>query len=366
VTDTKTKQGAPDLRVEAWDHEDPGHTLYGSAVADSSGRFDLSATVNVPQVVTKGVLALLKVFQQQQALPATGDTTIKDLFSQTAALSLSVTAQPQAAPVTDKVGVSQLLAAVDFVRLSDFKGVFQEGRDRVSAATSVLGDSLKSAIGSVQIKPIKPSAVRTSDVIHQDPATATQRLQSQGIQVTDTKPYTGDVAGLTTLTSLPLAPKAGQKVELYQQNGVVRAYKIVTDTPPKVDPATFGQLQTNVGNLQAQLNARSAQIDQLSAQLTAKSNQVDQLQTQLNTRSAQVDQMQTQLTTRSAQVDQMQTQLTTKAAQVDQLQAQIATRATQVDQLTTQFTALQQAQTQLATAVKPADIAAIKAKLQIP
>jgi hypothetical protein len=295
VTDINTRKGAPDLRVEVWDHDDPGHTLYGATVTDASGRFEATATVDLPQVVTGAVPAILKVFQQTQPLPATGDTRISNLFTQTAPLNLSVNAQAQPPAVTDKIGLSQVLGAVDFVRLSDFKGVFKEGRDRFSSTTSVLRDSLKSVIGSVQVKPIKPPSVRASDVVRQDSTTATTRLQTQGVTVTAVKPYTADASGLSLLTSLPATFKQGDKVELYQENGVVRGYKILRDTPTRVDPATVNQLQTNVDNLQSKLDAKSAQVDQLQTQLTAKSNQIDQLQSQLTTRAAQVDQLSTQI-----------------------------------------------------------------------
>jgi hypothetical protein len=302
VTDSTTKKGVPDLRVEVWDRDDQQHTLLGAAVTAARGRFSIAVSAEVPPVVTGGVPAFLKVFQQTAPLSASGDTAIQDLFTQTAPLNLSVDARLTERAPTDKIALSQVLDAIDFIRLTDFKGLFQEGKDRVSATTSVVGDSLKSAASKVKIGPIRLPKVRTSDVIRQDTATATQRLSAQGVTVTAVKDYKGDLSSLNLVTSVPVNVKSGDKIELYQQNGVVRGYRIVKDTPPPINAVTVGRIQNDITSLQSKLDAKSAEVDQLQVELTRKSEQVDQLNSQMTA----LRQAHDQLAARSADIAALQ------------------------------------------------------------
>jgi hypothetical protein len=302
VTDSATQKGVPDLRVEVWDRDDQQHTLLGASVTAARGRFNIAVSAEVPPVVTGGVPAFLKVFQQTAPLSASGDTAIQDLFTQTAPLNLSVDARLTEPPPTDKIALSQVLDAIDFIRLTDFKALFQEGKDRVSATTSVVGDSLKSAASKVKIGPIRLPKVRTSDVIRQDTATATQRLRAQGVTVTAVKDYKGDLSSLNLVTSVPVNVKSGDKIELYQQNGVVRGYRIVKDTPPPINAVTVGRIQTDITSLQSKLEAKSAEVDQLQVELTRKSEQVDQLNSQITA----LRQAHDQLAARSADIAALQ------------------------------------------------------------
>jgi hypothetical protein len=270
VTDATTKKGVPDLRVETWSADAAQHAVFGSSLTDERGQFLIAANIDLPGGVVGAIPAVLKVFQNAQPVPATGQAAIPNLLAVERPVVLQVQLPAHEEALTDRVTVPQMLSAIDFVRLSDFKGVFQEGKDRVSAAAGLMVDTIRNALSQIELEPLRPSAVRNKDVVHQDPATAGQRLQAQGVAVNAVKPYRGDFESLGTVTSLPANLKPGDKVDLYEENGVVKAYGIVREPKPQVDPATVVRLDGDVKTLRADATVQSAQVAQLKAQLTQR------------------------------------------------------------------------------------------------
>src|SRR5260370_23834189 len=162
VVDAQTKKPVPNVRVEAWNNDTPQHVVMDTATADALGHFQLVMQADVGAVGTGTSLAVvnvvpvvLKVFQANQMLKATGDTSIPNLlpFDGAAGLQVSPLAAPAAQPAPkDRVTAPQALNAFNFVTRSDFVGVFNEGRDRATAAGTMLLDSLKSAVRAVVVK----------------------------------------------------------------------------------------------------------------------------------------------------------------------------------------------------------------------
>jgi hypothetical protein len=281
VVDATAKNGIPDLRVEAWNRDDPQHIVFGVSMTDARGEFQIAASVDLPGGVVGAIPAVLKVFQGSQLLAATGQTTIPNLLTFDTRAVLQVQPPGQEAAPADKVTVPQVLSAIDFVRLSDFKGLYQEGKDRAFAAGGLMLDTLKNAMSQVELSPIGPSPVRNKDVVHQDPVTARQRLEAQGIVVNQIKPYRKDLESLGTTTSLPRNLKRGDKVDLYEENGVIRAYAVVQPPKQVADPAVVNRLDGDVKTLRTDVDARTAQIDALKAQLTQRDATIASLNSDL-------------------------------------------------------------------------------------
>jgi len=350
VADAQAKKPVANVRVEAWNNDTPQHVVMDAATADALGRFQLVMEAEVGMVggtgtavtVVNVVPVVLKVFQANQPLKATGDTSIPNLLTFNRAAVLQVT-QPTALQSTkkDRVTAPQALNALNFVTRSDFVGVFKEGRDRATAVGTMLLDSLKSAVGSVVVKPLQVSTVRNRDVINQDPKTASQRLEQQNIAVGQVVTYQpGLGTAFTAATSLPKTLKPGDKVNLLVQNGVVRGYEIVT--PAATTGTGAAPLATEVNTLQANIQV-----------LQTKTDDLEQFKTTQQVTTA----------TTSSDVAVLQQ----KAALVDQLQAQlnrVQQDSTQKDQtissLLKQVTDVQAAHNALAAQLTPARIAALE------
>lgn len=266
VVDARTNKAGADLRVEAWDRDVAEHILFGSGVTDARGNFVVNAAVDLQAGVLKPVPVFLKVFDKSKQLDATGDTSIPDLIKFDTKVSLSVTRAAQEKEETDKISLDQLLSGIDFIRLSDFRGVFQEGRDRTGATAKVVFDAARSGVGKIELKPLRPSEVRNRDIVNQDTATATQRLGQRSVRVTAVKPYKRGTESLNTITSMARNVKPGDNVELFEEDGVVRSYRVVKQ--PGTDNVDVKRLDDQVKLLQGQVAERDKRIESLQTELT--------------------------------------------------------------------------------------------------
>jgi hypothetical protein len=300
VTDTQTKKGISGLRVEVWNSPAAQHTVLGSAVTDAQGQFDVPAVADVPGTPAPGVAgvpvgstgvvpATVRVFQGQQSLAISGQPDIPDLFKFKGPMPLQVHPSQPETVLKDRVTVAQVFQGIDFVHQSDFKGVFQEGRSRASAVGSLLTASLAAAAKKIVLNPLKPSTVRNSDVVNQDSLTAQRRLDQQQIK-SNVQPYQPGLGTLGDVTSVGATLKPGDTVQLFEQDGIVKSYRIQKATTA---PDTT-KLTSDVTALQGEvvtLEARTQEIDTLKA---SQQQQTDTI-TALQQKAALVDTLQAQL-----------------------------------------------------------------------
>jgi len=325
VTDAKSRKAVANIRVETWDRDSGQPVIFGKAVTDASGHYQITidesvfgsaAPIRIPDI-------FLKAFSGSTALTATGSTVLKGglaLSTETTANLQVDMSQFQPAP-QDRLTSAHVLSGIDFVHFSDFKGVVQEGSDRTGAASSTLLESARQMLSGVKLTPLKPPAVRSRDVINQDPVTAQTRLQAQGVTVNQVRQYQPGSDVISSTTTLAAAVKPGDKVDLLEENGMIRGYVIVKPLAPTVNPDDVKQLQSDVQNLQTQV----AQVQTTTANTAQMSSDI----ATLKTKAALVDQLQAQLTTlqqQSAQKDTviagLQTRLTAVETNVQKLQPQ--------------------------------------------
>ena len=325
VSDTQTKKGIAGLRVEVWNSAAAAHLILGSGLTDAQGQFDVAAVADVPQgpVTAVGVPAggstgvvpaTLRVFQGQLSLSISGQPDIPDLFKYKGPTALQVHPdQPQAA-LTDRLTVAQVFQGIDFLHQSDFRGVFQEGRARVSSVGSLLKASLATAAKNAVLKPLKPAPVRNTDVVNQDSQTAQRRLNQQQINST-VQPYQPGLGTLGDVTSLSRTLKPGDNVVLFQQNGIVKSYQIQKAAAPAAADTT--KLSADLTSLQGEVLTLEGRTKDIDALQVAQKQQTDTL-TALQQKAALVDTLQ-------AQLAQVQSDSAAKDTTIAKLQNDVAT-----------------------------------------
>jgi hypothetical protein len=297
VSDTQTKKGISGLRVEVWNSAAAAHLILGSGLTDSQGQFDVAAVAEVTQTTIPGVAggstgvvpATLRVFQGQQSLAISGQPDIPDLFKYKGPTALQVHPDQPQASLTDRVTVPQVLQGLDFLHQSDFRGVFQEGRARASSVGSLLTASLSSAAKKLVQTPIKPSTVRNNDVVNQDSLTAQRRLDQQQIKST-VLPYQPGLGTLGDVTSLGATLKPGDTVQLFEQNGIVKSYRIQKATTA----ADTTQLSADVSTLRGEVGTLETRTKEIDTLKTSQQQQTDSI-TALQQKAALVDTLQAQL-----------------------------------------------------------------------
>ncbi|RFM26946.1 hypothetical protein [Deminuibacter soli] len=350
--------GVADLKVEAWSATaaaTAANVALGSATTDANGYFNVP--VDTAARANNTVL-YFKVYQNNLQIYDTKDEVEWDPTAPEQVIITLYQAAPAGTDGKDRISTSQILSSATFLHLSDFSGAIRDVKDKIGSAKSVLGDAITKGLSNIHLNPIKASASKSSDVVNQDVATATQNLQSKQIAVSEIKEYKPGFNKETfaSIASMPAKLEAGQKVTLFQENGQVKYYAITKDQPAPaaaVDPAAAA----NAAAQEASIRDMQTRLDQAEKNAAAKDQQIATMQTQIvslqndNTAFQKVVSSGNDMQTRLAQAEK-------DAAAKDQ---QIAAMQTQIASLQNDTTAFQKVvsadndmQTRLAQAEKDA------------
>lgn len=304
IIDATTHKGVPDLVVEAWDRDAAEHVRFASAVTDRRGRFQLAideAVLGTPMPVVLPDVHL-KVFRDRQPVPVTGDVLLHGVTSLDSRVMLQAQLGTQSPEKRDRITSARVFSVVEFLQLSDFKGVWREGVDKAGGFGGIVLDAVREKISKMELKPLKPSEHRTKDVLRQDVPTSRRRLENRGVTVKEVKPYRAALSSETTglIKGYPAKLRAGDTVNLYEEDGVVRAYSIVKS--PKATDINAG----DVTRIDHEVRTLRSEVTTLA---TVRNDLADVRASSLNTTS-RLDQEVAGVKTRLATVDTLTRELT--------------------------------------------------------
>ncbi|MCP4256659.1 MAG: hypothetical protein GY774_03920 [Planctomycetes bacterium] len=250
VVNGKTKDGVGNLRVEAWDLDKKYHKRLGVATTNSQGRFLISidkSYIREFALETAPVL-FFKVYRGNKLIKNTKDSVLWNAEAKTE-LYIEVDALPVAPVGKDRVSAIQVMKGMGFVKKSDLRGLLNETGDKGNSLVGYMTDMVKNAAVNMEIKPVKPSALRTRDVVNQDVATATGRLQAQKVAVNEVRAYQPglNARSIADLKDFPLRLAPGSKVNLYEKDGKVMYYSAVKE--PKITRPSEA-LKTEISELE--------------------------------------------------------------------------------------------------------------------
>jgi hypothetical protein len=266
VVERTRRSGVPGVTVEAWDRDTRFHDMLGSEVTDAEGAFSIAfdddyfgdfAPDRSPDV-------FFKVLRDGRVVLTTFDKPMMNLADGDTQVTLEIAEAQPPEPGKDRIKTRQMLKATRFFTQSDFKGVMKEQREKGSMLGSFLGALGGKALANFDFAPLRPTGPQTSQVIGQDAASASANLEAQQVKVTGVKTFDPktDADSARALADFPLRVKAGDRVELYEENGIVRYYAIVKPVAATdVDAATVARLDREVQDLKGE------EITQLKAQL---------------------------------------------------------------------------------------------------
>ncbi|MDB5128647.1 hypothetical protein [Mucilaginibacter sp.] len=288
VLDAQTNTGVTGVTVEVWDKSLRFQSAMTTLKTDDHGRF--STMLDLGQLGLETPPALMfKVLKEGKPYTSTDNSVTWNTQSEddvTIYLRQEVRAER---PVgKDRVNATQVLRAATFVQQSDFKGAYNQTKEKASMPFGFFTDMLSNTFKTADIPPIRVKPTTdTAAVYGQDVAAATTNLQAQQVEVKEVLPYnpTLNSDSFKILTSAPIKVAAGQKVNLYQENGKVKYYTIVKDTAPQTPstqvpsaevPATdvvtreqFTKLNDELAVTKQEAVAKDAMINQLKVQMEA-------------------------------------------------------------------------------------------------
>lgn len=272
VVDRASQRGVRGVRVEAWDRDTRYHDLLGQVITDDDGRFTIGydsvyfgdfAPDRSPDVYFKVFLdgkLVLNTFEQPRMNAARGLMEVK--------LELEM---PQLQPQgRDIISAEQTMNAVQWWRASDFRGVAREGGDKFKTVGGLLSRLAGKSLEKFDWKPVVPKGAREKEIVNQDVNNAQRALALQQVEVTEVKPVPGGTRdNLKLLKDYPVSLKAGDRVTLYQENGVVKYYTRVAATDAnQVDGQTVARIDGDLQSLKAQVRnveALRTEVDNLKS-----------------------------------------------------------------------------------------------------
>ncbi|MDB5148552.1 MAG: hypothetical protein JWQ57_2572 [Mucilaginibacter sp.] len=382
VLDAQTNTGVAGFNVEVWDQSLRFQSAMAVLTTDQHGRFNVVLDLAKLGLQTPPVL-VFKVLKDNILYASTDNSVIWNTQTEDDVTIFIRTARPERPVGKDRVNSTQVLKSAAFVHQSDFKGVFQQAKTKASMPAGLFSDMLTNAFKNMNVAPIRVQNDPEAGLKNQDVAAATSSLQAKQIQVNQVLDYNPQLNKDTfkILKGTPVNLAAGQKVNLYQENGKVMYYSVVEEpaasTLPPANMATTDQikgLQDQLALTQKDSVAKDAQIAQLNTQvavfqkdhdqITASTGLVAQLQSELAASQQDAATKTTQITQLNTQVAAFQKdhdQIAASSALVTQLQTQLAasqqdaaTKNTQITQLNTQMLALQQSHQQIASVINSA------------
>jgi hypothetical protein len=287
VIDNETRQGIPGLRIEAWDVDMKTPAPLAATETNQSGRFALQLDFKkhgfqtVPDVI-------FKVFRNGMLLESIENSLSWNANSEED-VTISILKTPKVRKdVKDRITAKQFLTWSDFFEQSDFKGVFQNLKEKAGTLWSIIPDSLLNTFAQMEPKPIKSSGNVEKEVINQDVNSVKQKLESDKIAV-EVLPYNPKLNKtlFADISTLSTGFKAGQKVKLYEENGTVKYYAVVKERK-SVEPATpvsAADHTAEIEKLKEELNAtkedskrKEEQIGKLQQELSDVGKQQAELQ----------------------------------------------------------------------------------------
>lgn len=287
VVDRASRKGIPQLTVEAWDRDTRYHDMLGSQVTGAEGEFAIAFddTYFGDYAPDRAPDVFFKLLRDGKPIHSTFDAPLTNLREGVTQVTLEIGAAAMPEPGKDRVRTQQVVRAARFIRQSDFKGVFNEQRDKAAMFGGFLAAVGGKALAGFEFEPLKPSGVRTTQVVGQDTTSAKANLLAQQVQVTDVKTFDPktDADAVRALADFPVRLKAGDQVRLYEENGTVRYYAIVKPVAATdVNAETVARLDREVKDLRGEeMSTLKAELAAVRQSAADKDAQIEQLRTEL-------------------------------------------------------------------------------------
>jgi len=259
----ESRSGMPlaNLKVEAWDKDVKYNDLLGQAFTNSEGRFSMSfdSTYFREHAPDPRPDLIFKVFLGKRLLKSDGDKVIHN-----AGLRTEVTIKVEMPELRnigkDRVSPAKTLQVAEFLEQSDFMGLYGQVREKASASLGFISDMVINTVTKMDLKPLKAGDSRSDTVMGQDVGIAKTNLESQNIEVNEVRQYEPklNAKSVSDMSRLPLNLKAGQKIDLYEENGKVRYYSIVKETKVSSEPDKDQSVEVNKLKKELEIARREA------------------------------------------------------------------------------------------------------------
>lgn len=339
VIDRMTRAGVVALVVEAWDRDTRFHDMLGTAVTDQDGAFRIGFNPEyfgdyggdeTPDL-------FFRVFRDEQLLK---DTMAESRENQKEGrIEVVIELDLASAPVggRDRVSSLQALQMARFVRDSDFRGIYQERRDTVTMVGRLLGAAATRSVSEFAFEPIGPNGTRNREVVGQSVLSAQGNLARSGAEVSSVKTYNPrlDSATATALGLVPITVRQGDKVTLYEEDGVVRYYAVERGT--RTTPADTQDITRLDGEV-AELKTRASELARVQDEVSGLKGSTEQTRNQLAERQTEAEAQSAELLKLREELGHLRMASTSKDQQIVRMNVELGALRSAQDNLLQRFT----------------------------
>lgn len=272
VINSLTKEGVYNLRVEAWDKDVKYNDLLGVEQTNTDGSFEISfdlsyfreyAPDNAPDL-------FFKIYNGRELIKSTEDSVTWNASEQTD-IVIDVDIIEERPVGIDYISSQQVFNFAKFLSDSDFKGYQKQTTEKVRQNFSFAKGILKNAFIKMNVNPIRVSGPKIDEIIGQDVDVARRNLAAKQIDVNEERDYNPGFnrESIKEISSLPVNLKAGEKVNLYKENGKVKYYSVVSE-----------EKQANI-ELSGKIELQRMEIESLQKELKLTREREDVKNTQI-------------------------------------------------------------------------------------
>ena len=235
--------GQPGLTVTAMENAIvgtglPAPIVLATAKTDDTGRFRMSVSDdNLRQGIAPDLFFNVYDVDGKTMLASTFDYVVWNGSTQED-ITIKIRSKELIPPLgKNRVNAAQARKVGAFLTQSDFKGVMTQVKSQVGTSFGVLGSSIMDSISKIDLKPLKVS-VQADNIVDNNVEVAGQNLTDQNIQyqVMDYKPGINKDLLQSAISVQPVL-RPGESVNLYQEDGVVKYYSIVSNKSDATPPA---------------------------------------------------------------------------------------------------------------------------------
>jgi hypothetical protein len=323
VVDRATQRGVRGVLVEAWDRDTKYHDMLGQVVTDADGAFTLAFDSDYfgNAAPDHGADLFFRVYMDDKEVLTTFDRPVRNLQPGTTDVRLEIEL-PQVQPLgRDRLTTEQTFKAIDWWQGSDFRGVFSQRRDQARTVSSMVGALIGDTFKNFDFQPLRPKTTREAEIVNQQSDTARVALQQQQVEVTSVQPASQlrSVSNARKLAGYPLALRPGDRVTLYEENGVVKYYTRDAAPAQTADSATVARIDEDVQTIKT----RVAAMNDLHTELANVRSANDDVATRAAQESARADAQAQEVGRLTRQFEQIQQANAAKDAQIAKLQSDL-------------------------------------------
>jgi len=177
----------------------------------------------------------------------------------------------------DRVTPARTLEMAAFIQQSDFMGLYGQFREKAGSSLNYLSDMLVNTVAKMDLTPIKVGETRTENIVGKNVDSARGNLEKENIAVNEVRPYDPRLnkRSFSEMASFPTTLKPGQKVNLYEENGVVRYYSIEKEVQPA--PGMVVEKDTTISKLKEELESTRREAAEKDARISNLQKEMESL-----------------------------------------------------------------------------------------